>query len=151
MNNLKFRVWDRKLKLLGNVSFIDFDSKNLMYFYDKETEIYANFEDVEIMQSTGFKDKKGIEIFIGDIVKFLDEYEFVSGAGETTDVTVCDGSNIASVVKKGSYITLDNFVYEDGIIEIELGNHEWTFDDLDFEKLEVIGNIYENKELLENE
>lgn len=141
MNNLKFRVWDKKLKLLGDVSNIDFDIKSLIYFYDKDTEFYANFEDVEIMQSTGYKDKKGIEIFIGDIVKFpelYDFYDFEEG------VTV----NVASVVKKGSYITLDNFVYEDGITKTELDNHECTFDDLDFKNFEVIGNIYEDKELL---
>ena len=31
------------------------------------------FSDVEIMQSTGYKDKKGTEIFIGDIVKIYIE------------------------------------------------------------------------------
>nr|DAI26437.1 MAG TPA: YopX protein [Caudoviricetes sp.] len=151
MNNLKFRVWDKKLKLLGDVSNIDFDIKSLIYFSDKNAEFYANFEDAEIMQSTGFNDKNKKEIFIGDIVKFPELYEFVDGAGETTDVTVCDGFNIASVVKKGSYITLDNFVYEDGGTPSGLENNDFTFDDLDFKNFEIIGNIYENKELLENE
>lgn len=29
MNDLKFRVWDKKLKLLGNVSYIDFKNKKI--------------------------------------------------------------------------------------------------------------------------
>lgn len=148
MNNLRFRVWDKKRKLLKKVFYIDFENKGLMYFYNKDTGLYANFEDVEIMQSTGYKDKKGIEIFIGDIVKFPELYAFVDGAGETTNVSVCDGFNIASVVKKGNCVTLDNFVCEDGFTERELKNYECTFDDLDFKKFEIIGNIYENKELL---
>lgn len=161
MNNLKFRAYIKSTNKFADVLGIDFKNNTLLLDIDSDKmipkpyywwyETTLSFEDVVLMQSTGLKDKNGIEIFIGDIVKFLDEYEFVSGAGETTDVTVCDGFNIASVVKKGSYITLDNFVYEDGITEIELDNHEWVFDDLDFENLEVIGNIYENKELLEND
>ena len=46
---------------------------------------------------------------------------------------------------------MDNFVSENGATERELENYECTFDDLDFKKFEVIGNIYENKELIENE
>lgn len=148
MNNLKFRVWDKKLKLLGDVSSIDFDSKNLMYFYDKETEIYANFEDVELMQSTRLFDENGKEIFEGDIVEFPELYDFYDFEGGLTSV---DGFNVASVVKKGNYITLDNFMGKDGTTETELANYECTFDDLDFENFEIIGNIYENKELLEND
>ena len=145
MNNLKFRVWDKKLKLLGDVSYIDFDSKNLMYFFDKDTELYANFEDAEIMQSTGLFDKNGVEIFEGDIVEFPEVYVFSDFEEGLTGV---DGFNIASVVKRGNYVTLDNFAGEDGATERELENYECTFDDLDFKNFEIIGNIYENKELL---
>ncbi|WP_461467073.1 YopX family protein [Parvimonas micra] len=144
MNNLKFRAWDKKLQILGTVSDIDFEFEEVTFYIDDEEELDTcqPFEDVEIMQSTGLFDKNGVEIFEGDIVEFpelYDFYDFEEG------VTV----NVASVVKKGSYITLDNFVYEDGITETELDNHECTFDDLDFKNFEVIGNIYEDKELLE--
>lgn len=146
MNNLKFRVWNKKLQIFGTVSNIDFEFEEVTFYIDDEEELETcqPFEDVEIMQSTGLFDKNGVEIFEGDIVEFpelYDFYDFEEG------VTV----NVASVVKKGSYITLDNFVYEDGITETELDNHECTFDDLDFKNFEVIGNIYEDKELIENE
>ena len=151
MNNLKFRAWDKANKEMLKIDVIDFFLKGIRVLEHKDNSFFMKFSDVEIMQSTGYKDKKGTEIFIGDIVKFPDEYEFVDGAGETTDVTVCNGFNIASVVNKGSNITLDNFAGKDGFTERELENYECTFDDLDFKNFEIIGNIYENKELLEND
>ena len=135
MNNLKFRAWDKKLKLLGNVSYIDFDSKNLMYFFDKDTEIYANFEDVEIMQSTGNKDKKGTEIFIGDIVKIYIE--------DREDYKV--------------YYSLCKVVFDEEILTTRLEIIERFCDMLmpakylyfkNVEDIVIAGNIYENKELL---
>ena len=151
MKELKFRVWDKVLKVMSEIIRIDLLKNEITYFKTDNCcykEINVDFNNYVIMQSIGFKDKNGKEIFIGDIVKFPDEYEFVDGAGETTDVTACDGFNIASVVNQGSYITLDNFVRENGATERELENYECTFDDLDFKNFEVIGNIYENEELL---
>ena len=150
MNNFKFRVWDKKLQILETVSNIDLEFEEVTFYIDddKDLETCRQFEDVEIMQSTGYKDKKGIEIFIGDIVKFPDLYGFYDFEGGLTSV---DGLNVAIVVKKGNCITLDNFVGGDGFTERELENYECTFDDLDFGNFEIIGNIYENKELLEND
>lgn len=135
MNNLKFRVWDKKLKLLGDVSSIDFDSKNLMYLFDKETEIYANFEDVELMQSTGYKDKKGIEIFIGDIVKiYVEDRE-----------------------EHKVYYALCKVIFDKETLTTKLEIIERFCDMLmppkylyfkNVEDIVIAGNIYENKELL---
>lgn len=150
MNNLKFRVWDKKLQIFGTVSNIDFEFKEVTFYIDdkEELDICRPFEDIELMQSTGLFDKNGKEIFIGDIVKFPDLYGFYDFEGGLTSV---DGLNVASVVNKGSYIILDNFVSENGATERELENYECTFDDLDFKNFEIIGNIYENRELLEND
>lgn len=148
MNNLKFRAWDKANKEMLKIDVIDFFLKGIRVLEHKDNSFFMKFSDVEIMQSTGYKDKKGTEIFIGDIVKFSDLYGFYDFEGGLTSV---DGLNVASVVNKGSYITLDNFVSENGATERELENYECTFDDLDFKKFEVIGNIYENKELIENE
>lgn len=81
MNNLKFRVrvWDKKLKLLGNVSYIDFDSKKMIY-HNGFVNYYVNFEDVEIMQSTGLFDKNDKEVFEGDIIATTkNKYEIIQG------------------------------------------------------------------------
>jgi hypothetical protein len=147
MNNLKFRAWDKTKEVFTNYQIVD----DMLYFMDKFTGVWKRDDNQDrfvLMQSTGYKDKKGIEIFIGDIVKFPDLYGFYDFEGGLTSV---DGLNVAIVVKKGNSITLDNFAGGDGFTERELENYECTFDDLDFENFEIIGNIYENKELIENE
>lgn len=121
MNNLKFRAWDKKLKLLGNVSYIDFKSKKMIYHnHNGLFNYYVNFEDVEIMQSTGLFDKNGKEFFDGDIVASSGRYYVIQQSitglwkavkqehDETWYLTLCD--------------VCDCF--------------------------EIAGNIYENKELL---
>lgn len=129
MNDLKFRAWDKKLKLLGNVSYIDFKSKKMIYHnHNGLFNYYVNFEDVELMQSTGLFDKYGVEIYEGDIVEYLDgEYSFVG---------VVENSAFG-IYAKNKY---DNYGFED-------------FADENTKEAEVvvIGNIYKNKELLENE
>lgn len=145
MNNLKFRAWDKMAKKMSKVTAIDFSTEPFRVFYKAYgNENYFN-KDVILMQSTGLFDKNGVEIFEGDIVEFPEVYVFFDFEEGLTGV---DGFNIASVVKRGNYVTLDNFAGEDGATERELENYKCTFDDLDFKNFEVIGNIYENKELL---
>lgn len=88
------------------------------------------FDQIELMQYTGLKDKNGVKIFEGDIVmdeierKFIIEYKF-------------GGFNVVPI---GYYN--DEFSWN------PLGDMQcagWLT-----ESCEIIGNIYKNKELLEN-
>jgi uncharacterized phage protein (TIGR01671 family) len=125
---LKFRAWDKKLKKMFEVSFIDYDTKLIGLNIDSEIIIF-DFDDVVLMQSTGLKDKNGKEIFEGDVVQFEDCY------------------------------TESDFLYiNKGIVEWSQGSFTVTNRDsvemedlLDGEILDVaiIGNIYENKDILE--
>lgn len=72
-----------------------------------------------LMQSTGLKDKNGVEIFEGDIVVI--EYSRVG------------------------YRYYEKIIYENGAFLA--GDDDWLFNVKD--SCEVCGNIYENPELLE--
>ena len=121
----KLRAWDKQDERMsyGEVEYFD-DSIN--YRFDHFWN--GADEEVEFMQSTGLKDKNGNEIYEGDVVKVTDE-------DESTDF--CDGGI-------GTINGLDELFmwYIDGDVENGL------FDINSSYYIEVIGNIYENPELL---
>lgn len=128
MNNLKFRAWDKKHKEMFEVIKIEY-YPNIFYMAKEPAWFVIRTEnEIELMQLTGLKDKNGKEIFEGDIVQYLDgEYSFVG---------VVENSAFG-IYAKNKY---DNYSFED-------------FADENTKEADVvvIGNIYENKELLENE
>ena len=94
--------------------------------------------DLELMQSTGLKDKDGQEIFEGDIVKR-------------------DGVKRPEVVRFGEWTDVDSLGYKEQYLgfyfESEHEGQEWLHSvEPQFNHLyKVIGNIYENPQLLEGE
>ena len=130
MNNLKFRVWDKKLQITGTVSNIDFEYEEVTFCIDDEEELETcqPFEDVELMQSTGLFDKNGVEIFEGDIVvgKF-----YFAGVG------YFDTGEREVIVRNKPVLWEDGKFLCSGFDLSEMN-----------ECIKVIGNIYENKELL---
>jgi len=83
--------------------------------------------EVELMQHTGLKDKNGNEIYEGDIVKFQESY-----GKEEPEINI---GNIEYSEMATSYL-------------INWGNsHYQHLNEVEFE---IIGNIYENPELLNN-
>ena len=134
----KFRVWLKKKKKmvatddLVNISFEDEEiCVQTLYFEEgliSERDLdYYEFDEIEFMQPTGVKDLNGIEIFEGDIV---------------------DYKGRKAVIKwHGSYAS---FIYR-FVDELQERVSEWHPLFLAYYHFEVIGNIYENKNLLEVE
>lgn len=124
----KFRAWMKSLKWMCDVTNISFDSKlvDICQQGDTErcTEISVEFDEIELMQSTGLFDRNGKEVFVGDIVKCT---------------RGCSHEVYLEKEYGGTFIGGMPAIYLKGL----LSGYAWTEDE------EIIGNIYENPELLE--
>lgn len=126
----KFRVWMKSLKWMCDVTNISLDSKFVDICQQGDTERYTEmsveFDEITLMQSTGLFDRNGKEIFDGDILDYK--------------------GRKALVRWHGSYAS---FIYR-FVDELQNRNTEWKPLYLAYMKCEIIGNIYENRELLED-
>ena len=129
MREIKFRAWDKKAKeMIYLTGFKYFGRNGIQIFYNYEDDGIAarslNEKDIEIMQYTGLKDKNGVEIYEGDIFKAI------------------DGSLFKVSYDEEELIYIVNCIVED---------YSWNISRFKIEEFEVIGNIYENPELLNKE
>lgn len=121
----KFRAW---LKEENKMIIVD-----TMNWFDDEFESIGDgitflrrAEKIELMQSTGLKDKNGKEVFLGDIIKCT---------------RGCPHEVYLEKEYGGTYVGGMPAIYLKGIRE----GYAWT------EAEEILGNIYENPELLKEE
>lgn len=125
MREFKFRAWDKGNSLMCEVEQITFDENREITFLAVWNEEYGLQEaepitHFELMQYTGLRDKDGKEIYEGDIVR--------SNYGNLVKVVFTKGSfKIASLVSPNRNLCLLEYP----------------------QFVKVIGNIYENPELLE--
>ena len=147
----KYRAWDKEIKMMIEISLIDFEKHVIRGTHWKfgETES-IKFNDISLMQSTGLKDKNGREIFEGDILKFNDEWNEYCHEGYV-DGSV-EGINFVEVVRGEACFEFGKTKYPDSSLFILMEDEHLNFKDFikseDFE-FEINGNVYENPELLE--
>ena len=121
----KFRAWDKETKTMNGMAEI-YRNRN------QEIELRPRDENIILMQSTGLKDKNGKEIFEGDIIRY--------------NIDVVDIKRHQTL---GFYTVLDG---REGFFGDGMSIDDFEEDAKEFSKTaEIIGNIYENPELLEVE
>lgn len=126
---LQPKAYIKKLNVVREVGMIDFYNKQVLTYVmgvrARSNKVIYSFEDVEFIENTGMKDKNGSYIYEGDIVT-------VNGTWNC--IIEYEQSSCAFVLK-----SIDSR-WSTGYFS--------NYDDIE-EMLEVIGNVYENEELLE--
>lgn len=125
MKNFKLRAWLKEDKEMISVDELAFNTKWVRGFY-KLASRWFKLEQVELMSSTGLFDKKGAEIFEGDILADLES---------------------------GDELVYLYVIYKDGkFMAVENEEHGYSADLIDCTTYHsVVGNIYENADLLSKE
>lgn len=136
----KFRAWNKNLKTMhgtDDIVFINFEEEicvQTIYFEqglpdERDLDFYI-FDEIEFMQSIGLFDKNGKEVFENDVIRDSDGFEGIVQYDESYGM------------------------YGIAYLPIESNGIDMTFEELKDKyrnKFEVVGNIYENPELLEGE
>ena len=127
----KFRAFLKRKNKIVDVKIIYLHNSRIAY-EDKSNEYFnvdmiyvAEFEDIELLQSTGLKDKNGVEIYEGYIVERSYDLWTKNGVKKIIERAVVEFYNLKFIF---------NGFDSDVTIRTDM--------------LKVIGNIYKNPELL---
>lgn len=129
MREYKFRVWDEKNREMQPCGIGD--NGHVTVWKDEESALYcvgvvnegssSIIRDIDVMQYTGLKDKHGVEIYEGDILSH-------------------NNYSLRTVIYEEKYA---RYMFK------QLNDHTYyKINNFQLVEIEVIGNIYENPELL---
>jgi uncharacterized phage protein (TIGR01671 family) len=144
MREIKFRAWDKEEKVMWQPLTLDqiiradweFETKPYEYTLPWKDYMWSQHDKTVWMQFTGLKDKDGEEIYEGDVIEF-------SEPSNVSDWSDPDPSR--RVVQWDSENSRFTFYWIDGSLQTS----GYTYCEKNTEKImSVIGNIYENPDLL---
>lgn len=116
------KVYIKSLDMVLPVEVINYHEKTVeVYFNDNADNVPYSFDEVEFIENAGYKDMNDNDIYIGDVI-LLEELKFVVRKSEEKEFYYLTHRNKRTKATRIIYL-------KDG--------------------LSVIGNIYENRELLE--
>lgn len=146
MREIKFKAWDDKNKIMLNT-----DTPNLLIHFNGEINSFGKngeingvyfTNQVKLLQYTGLKDKNGKEIYEGDIVKYMNFIDDIYNE----EIGLCKfEQDECNFCIQRIVINNENYPVPTTIRTIYLISNLTYSDDVSYE---VIGNIYENPELL---
>lgn len=166
-DRFKFRSYGKPNSIIeGMQNIYTFEEGEGGYFNVKVDKGWLSFvkeEDLKIMQCTGLKDKNGKLIYEGDIIVIPNQYPFYDYKNEEDmkqDLNFTEGEIKGESIL--NYIGIVEWIYSQwqyvyhcvnpnkrGISEgINQGLNDFGFDETENTCYEIIGNIYENQELL---
>lgn len=150
MREIKFRAWDKKFTENESVMFYQTYPNSPHMEGNKELEscgwnkpqgslTHILGTDMIIMQYTGLRDSNNVEIYDGDIVKFTNENDYIA-----------HNDNEPSYLKGEVTYRDCNFAITNVPTKFGNENDNYWLGSKRLVFIEVIGNIYENPEILEN-
>ena len=143
MRETKFRVWDKILKQWLVYRPHPKWAVHLYYTQDgtnnSELQWCIDSDDFEVVQYNGLKDKHGVEIYEGDVVKLTAQRVYPGEYGGSFDRDYI--GKVVVLPSKGACLSRPK------VVEREPENRVWMCDyykNIASYRTEIIGNIYEN-------
>ena len=132
MTNLKYRAWDKEFKKMVVVNALVLDEQVIKATYKNGNVVKEDMKCYDIMQSSSLKDKNGNEISAGDILKVTDKDD------------------------KDSWLEVVSYSEEKAMFITDEINRDfktpasplYSLFDTDHFLVEIVGNVYEQPELV---
>lgn len=162
-DRFRYRVFDNDDRKMHNVIFLNYENNSVEWYNDNNKKRAAFIGEVPIVQCTGLKNHNNNLIYEGDIIVIPNQYPFYDYKNKEDmkqDLNSTEGEIKGESIL--NYIGIVEWIYSQwqyvyhcvnpkkrGISEgVNKGLNDFGFDETRNTCYEVIGNIYENTELL---